>query len=102
MRTAVLALLIVSACYDETKPLPPYYPDYPPNPPMGDIGDACVQACTSLRRIGCPEGQGAIGGETCERRCIIASELRTLPLACWARAEDVPTAKGCGSLRCLK
>lgn len=90
------------ACYDPNK-APPVDPVYPPAPPfVGDVDEACSNACTNLRRLGCPEGQGAIGGETCERRCIIAMELRSMPLACWAKAEDVAFAKGCGSLRCIR
>lgn len=96
----VLAFVIVGCPLRDPVDVEPHYP---PSPPFsGDVGEACTGACTNLRRIGCPEGQGAIGGETCERRCIIGMELRAMPLACWAKAEDVPSAKGCGSLRCIR
>ncbi len=78
------------------------HPDYPPLPPFsGNVDAACEAACTNLRRLGCPEGYGAVSGETCERRCIVAMELRTMPLDCWTRADNVVLAKSCGSLRCV-
>lgn len=82
---------------------PPAEPVYPPAPPfVGDVDAACASACSNLRRLGCPEGSGAISGETCDRRCVVAMELRSMPLECWTRAESVVAAKSCGSLRCVR
>lgn len=93
MRYAFVLLLV--ACH-QTQPVEPE-----PAPVVGDAG-ACPAACSNLRKLGCPEGQGAISGESCERRCAVALELRGLPLDCWAHASDVVAAKSCGSLRCVK
>lgn len=81
----------------------PVEPDYPPPPPwMADVPAGCASACSNLRTLDCPEGKGAMSGETCERVCVRANELRPLPVACWAAATTVAAAKGCGSLRCVR
>lgn len=85
MRLAVLLLL--AACSPA--------PEAPPADP------ACPSACARLRALGCPEGQGAKGGESCESICERTRQHRTLPLSCWAGAETVAVAKSCGALRCL-
>lgn len=99
MRYALVLLTLVG-CYD-TKKAPPIDPVIPPMP-TGEVEGACAAACTNLRVLGCPEGQGSISGASCERGCVAASELRALPLACWSGAADVASAKGCGSLRCIR
>lgn len=91
----VLFLLALAGCS------PPKSSPAEPAQPVGDAG-ACSGACSNLRRLGCPEGQGAISGETCERRCAVALELRAMPLDCWAAAGDVTAAKSCGQLRCIR
>lgn len=97
--TLFVALLSLVACVEPA----PTDPTRPPAPPFsGDVDASCSSACTNLRRLGCPEGSGAISGETCERRCVVAMELRAMPIDCWTAAEDVPSAKACGSLRCLR
>src|SRR5215831_4543069 len=63
---------------------------------------AAAEACEALRRVGCPEGFGSVDGATCERTLALASELRPLPVVCWARASDSVAAKSCGSLRCVR
>lgn len=96
----VILLIALTSCYKEKAVN--VEPDYPPEPPfIGNVEDACSKACTNLRLIKCPEGSGATSGETCEQRCTIAMELRTLPLVCWARAENTVKAKACGQLRCI-
>lgn len=60
------------------------------------------EACENLRKIGCPEGFGSVGGESCLGVLVNASKLRPLPLACWAHAKTGADAKGCGSLRCIR
>jgi len=98
MRSIALLVLLVAGCQ-----LHDPDPVYPPAPLFtGDVDSACANACANLRRFGCPEGYGSISAETCERRCVIATELRSLPLVCWAKAQDVFEAKGCGSLRCIR
>jgi nitrous oxide reductase accessory protein NosL len=98
MRTLFVALLVAACGPVPVDPLSP-----PPSPThIEDVESACSSACVNLRRVGCPEGQGAISGETCERRCAIASELRSMPLACWAKAADVVAARSCGSIRCVR
>lgn len=102
MSRAALLLLFVVACYDVNK-APPVEPDYPPLPPFGgDVYRGCASACSNLRKLGCPEAGAAITNETCERRCVAGMELRSMPLECWSRAEDVAGARACGSLRCLR
>lgn len=94
--------LILTGCYDPNK-APVIDPFYPPPPQfVGDVDIGCSRACTNLRRLTCPEGLGSIGGETCERRCVIGMELRNMPLDCWSKADDVMVAKGCGQLRCIR
>jgi hypothetical protein len=95
------SLVLLAACYDETKPLPPYYPDYPPSPPMVKPEEAEV-ACSNLRNLGCPEGHGAIGGTPCSVVIQRAADLRPLPVACWTLAKSTADARACGSLRCLR
>lgn len=96
----MLAFVSVHGCYDTSKPLPPYRPIYGPAP--ADLADACVRACANLRGLGCPEGDGSIGGEPCSVTCQRASELRPLPVACWSVAKSTAEAKACGSLRCVR
>lgn len=99
-RIIIVALLV--GCYDVNK-APPVEPDYPPLPRFtGDVQSGCASACNNLRRVGCPEGSGAVTGETCERRCVVGMELRSMPLECWTKAEDAVAAKSCGSLRCVR
>lgn len=102
MRSSFLALLValLISCYDPIT-APPVEPSYPTSY-VGDLEADCSRACVTLRRIGCPEGQGAISGETCERRCAIAMELRSMPLECWGAATDVVSARSCGSIRCTR
>ena len=95
---AMLMLVSIAACYDATKPLPPYQPIYGPPPADDQSGGAsCAAACSRLLELGCPEGEGA-----CAATCSRASELRSLPLACWAAAKTKADAKACGSLRCTR
>jgi hypothetical protein len=74
-------------------------PPSPPRPPLNSAAD-CESACINLGRLGCPESKGAISGESCARRCLVASELRSLPVACWTSADSAAEARACGSLRC--
>lgn len=98
---AALAALVVGCPLSDRQT--PVEPDYPPPPPwMADVPAGCSSACSNLRTLDCPEGKGSMSGETCERVCIRANELRPLPLACWAAATTVAAAKGCGSLRCVR
>lgn len=98
---AMLAIVSIAACYDATKPLPPYQP-IGPGPGPVELADACVRACANLAALGCPEGSGSLGGEPCSVTCQRASELRPLPVACWAAATSTAEAKACGSLRCIR
>lgn len=59
-------------------------------------------ACANLRRVGCPEGFGSVGGASCTAVVLRASELRALPLECWTTAETSAAAKACGDLRCIR
>lgn len=61
---------------------------------------AAHNACANLRLVGCPEGNGSVGGVSCET--IVMRSLRPLPLACWTTAASSAEAKGCGSLRCIR
>lgn len=93
----MVALVSCATNREVVEPVPP------PAPPFqGNVTDACSSACSNLRRIDCPEGLGSIGGESCERRCAIAMQLRSMPLECWIRAESPVDARACGSLRCLR
>lgn len=96
----VLAFVIVGCPLRDPVDVEPVYPPAPPF--SGNVDDSCSSACMNLRRLGCPEGSGAISGETCERRCVVAMALRAMPLECWIKAEDVVAAKSCGSLRCIR
>jgi hypothetical protein len=87
----VLAALIIGCPLHNP---PDVEPVYPPS--------AVGEACANLRAIGCPEGQGSINGESCERTLTLATDLRPLPVTCWARARNDVEAKGCGSLRCVR
>lgn len=89
---AACAGVIVAACHREPTELPL---------PKGT--DALADsACANLRRVGCPEGLGSVGGVSCKAIVLKASELRALPLECWTTAETSAAAKGCGSLRCIR
>ncbi len=91
----VLALMLASVvgCYDP-KRAPPVEPNYPPGT---TLEEACSVACERLRSIGCGEGHGVIGGATCTATCIRSSELRSLPLACWASSQSPADARACCS-----
>lgn len=101
MRISMWAGLALALIACEPPTIDPLTPIQPPTH-VEELEAACSGACVNLRRIGCPEGQGAISGETCERRCAIASELRSIPLSCWAASADVVAARSCGSLRCVR
>jgi hypothetical protein len=77
-------------------------PPQPDTPPSDDLAADAEVACANLRRLGCPEGSGAVGGQTCAVIVVRASSLRPLPLACWTEATTVTGAKACGSLRCVR
>lgn len=101
----IIGAAMAVACYDATKPLPPYQPIYGPGPGPDDLyssAKSCEDACAHLRDLGCPEGQGSLGGEPCSVTCQRATELRALPLACWSAAKTQADAKACGSLRCVR
>jgi hypothetical protein len=92
MRYAFVLLVILAGCpLHNPVPVEPVYP-----------ASAIAEACSNLRMLGCPEGFGGINGETCERTLAHATELRPLPVVCWAEKKTVAEAKGCGSLRCIK
>lgn len=96
MRYVLLALAALTACI-ERGPLPPS-----PQPDEADSVDACKPSCAKLRTLGCSEGFASISGNSCERTCAKALELRDLPLRCWAESATVAEAKACGSLRCVR
>lgn len=77
-------------------------PPRPETPPSDDLAVDAEAACTNLRRLGCPEGQGSIAGLTCSAIVVRASALRPLPLACWTAAPTAVEAQACGSLRCVR
>jgi hypothetical protein len=77
-------------------------PPDPDPPPSDDLIVDAEGACANLRRIGCPEAQGSIGGLSCAVIIVRASALRPLPLACWTAAATVSEAKACGALRCIQ
>lgn len=87
----VVLAAIVLAC--ETSP--------PPIDPSDDHV-AYEDICANLRRIGCPEGHGGIGGTPCSVTLQRATQLRPLPLECWARSRDVSELRACGSIRCVR
>lgn len=97
----MLVVVSIVACYDATKPLPPYQPVGPGPGPVA-TADECVRACANLAAVGCPEGSGSLGGEPCSVTCQRASELRPLPVTCWAASRSSAEAKACGSLRCVR
>lgn len=92
MRYVLLVLaILVLAC--ETSP-----PALDPSDDSASFDDVCA----NLRRIGCPEGHGGIGGTPCTVVLERATQLRELPLACWAGAHDRAEVRACGSLRCIR
>ncbi len=93
-RSLVVCIFALAGCYRE--------PDNSPAPSKYGLERSALEACANLRRIGCPEGHGSLGGVTCAEIVIRANALRQLPLECWIGAPDVVAAKGCGSLRCVK
>lgn len=86
----VFAALIVGCPLHNPPDVDPLYPQ-----------SAVDEACSNLRSIGCPEGFGSINGMSCERTLTLATDLRPLPVVCWAHARNAPEAQGCGSLRCI-
>jgi len=64
------------------------------------VASPCGQACASLQRLGCPE-TAPRGSITCYIACTKAASLRTIPVACWARATSQAEARACGGLRCI-
>lgn len=93
MRYVLVALaLLVLACESTTPP------------PLDPSDEAVVleDVCANIRRLGCPEGHGGIGGTPCSVTLRRATQLRPLPLACWAEAHDVAELRSCGSIRCVR
>lgn len=77
-------------------------PPAPERPSSDDLMVDAEAACANLRRIGCPEGQGSVAGVSCAVIVVRATALRSLPLACWTKAQTTVEAKSCGSLRCTR
>lgn len=73
-----------------------------PTTPDEIVVDACADACENLRDVDCAEGFGSRDGTPCEVTCVRAHKIRSFPLACWAAATDITTAKACGALRCRR
>ncbi len=93
MRLALIALLsavVMLACRGVATP------EYPP------VTSEVTAACSNLNRLGCPEGKGSVGGVSCVEIVARRHDLRPLPLTCWASADSISIAMGCGSLRCLR
>ena len=82
-----ILVLIVAACAEE---------------PVSPHRDDVVSACAGLRALGCPEGNGVLGGDTCEVIIARRHTIHPLDLACFAGASDVAAARKCGSLRCQR
>jgi hypothetical protein len=98
MRFILSAAFIIALVGCPLRDPVPVEPDYPPSPVGADLAE---RACENLRRLGCSEGHGALGGTPCSVVIQRAAELRGVPVKCWADAETAVAARGCGSLRCL-
>lgn len=77
-------------------------PPSPEPPPSDDLMVEAEAACGNLRRLGCPEGQGSVAGVSCAVIVVRAAALRSLPLACWTRAQTTVDAESCGLVRCTR
>lgn len=67
-----------------------------------DAGAVCPAACARLRRLGCPEGAPAPGGDSCVGTCINARAKHTVDLRpeCIAKARTKSEAIKCGTVDC--
>ena len=104
---AVLTAVVLTGCPPE--PVYPPGPDggtedtyWPPDPE--DYADApqtpCSRACSTLRRLGCPEGAPPEnGGDSCTAVCqhVVDTKLTPIDPACIAAATTKAAARECGS-----
>lgn len=100
LRTVLALALVATVACSSSPPPAPNAPDEPDAAAARGSSARCEKACARLSELGCPEARPTSSGESCPRVCLKALELRPLPLECWAGAGDVPSARGCGSLRC--
>jgi hypothetical protein len=111
MRSALLATLAVFLVACPLGPHPaPVDPDYPadativetfPEDSAQALSSPCGKACSTLLRLGCPEGSPSATGVTCYRTCVRMTSLRRIPATCWASAETVAQLRLCGGVRCV-
>lgn len=75
-----------------------------------DVGDgyavpACANACAMLQRLGCPEGVGRPGEDSCYVVCKRAETTRgriDLKPSCVSAARTKDDVRSCGTYRCLE
>jgi hypothetical protein len=77
-------------------------PTTPPPDAAMDSGDVCVNACTALQRLGCPEGKTVDGGQSCVDTChhTQTTAVYNLNWACFASQTSVSGIRSCGSVSC--
>ena len=94
MRRLLLAAeLLLTAC---PFPQPNPGPDPEPPPRAVDSPVYCAAACRRLRELGCPEGNAAPGGGTCEDVCNNAAEAGiSLDTKCVMSVEDCDAVDRC-------
>lgn len=110
MRVSMLAVVLLTACYDPKDPkLPPVEPAYPDEVVTVYAEDSaeaaaspCGRACVRLRELGCPEGAPSATGVSCYRVCVHASQLKSLRPSCVASASSVDAVRACGTVRCSR
>jgi hypothetical protein len=85
----------------------PSEPVAPPPPVPVDGGapvDAAAAACMRLRELGCPEGDGVAGGQSCEAvmRHVASTGRFAIDVECIAFADNIQQIRTCGSIRCQR
>lgn len=75
----------------------------PPSPVPLDgasLTSDCSGACTFLRSLGCPEGFGVDGGDTCEVTCNRAQGPFDMKPSCISHAGTLEAVRACGTVAC--
>lgn len=96
----VVAVALVGCPSAKPEPVTP-----PPAPLEGGAPvDMVAAACMRLRELGCPEGDGVDGGQSCETvmRKVASSGAFAMKADCLAFADTVQQARACGTVRCQR
>ena len=100
MKLGIAYALTLSACLSPAFACT-HAPSPTSEPRMEDaagLDTSGASVCAHLAAIGCSTGNKPECAATIDR--VVADRITLLPVACWLRAADVPSAQACGVKVC--